>query len=231
MNPMVDGWRGDDWFHNGAFREQNMSYIYEQDGTRDNSAKWWISNFDDYDTFMRAGSAGELGRERGLDQMGFWRKVIAHPSYDAFWQQQAMDKILAEQPITVPTLLVASEWDAEDIYGAIAVYKALKPKDTGNKVFLALGPWHHGGSITEGTSVGNLKFPTDTSLYFRQNILAPFLARYLKDDESAKPIATVNAYESGANVWQQLPAWPVVCTQGSPLPACGQRRQLHAAHG
>ena len=21
MNPMVDGWRGDDWFHNGAFRE------------------------------------------------------------------------------------------------------------------------------------------------------------------------------------------------------------------
>src|SRR5712664_2938522 len=23
MNPMVDGWMGDDWFHNGAFREQN----------------------------------------------------------------------------------------------------------------------------------------------------------------------------------------------------------------
>src|SRR5271154_1445903 len=222
MNPMVDGWRGDDWFHNGAFREQNMSYIYEQDGTRDNSAKWWISNFDDYDMFMRAGSAGELGRERGLDQMGFWRKVIAHPSYDAFWQEQAMDKILAAQPITVPTLLVASEWDAEDIYGAIAVYKALKPKDTGNKVFLALGPWHHGGSIAEGTSVGNLKFPTDTSLYFRQNILAPFLARYLKDDESAKPIATVNAYESGANVWQQLPAWPVVCTQETDAAACAK---------
>jgi predicted acyl esterase len=64
MNPMVDGWRGDDWFHNGAFREQNMSYIYEQDGTRDNSAKWWISNFDDYDMFMRAGSAGD-GYGRG----------------------------------------------------------------------------------------------------------------------------------------------------------------------
>ena len=35
MNPMVDGWMGDDWFHNGAFREQNMPYIYEQEGTRD----------------------------------------------------------------------------------------------------------------------------------------------------------------------------------------------------
>ena len=22
MNPMVDGWMGDDWFHNGAFRQQ-----------------------------------------------------------------------------------------------------------------------------------------------------------------------------------------------------------------
>jgi hypothetical protein len=235
MNPMVDGWRGDDWFHNGAFREQNMSYIYEQDGTRDNSAKWWISNFDDYDMFMRAGSAGELGHERGMEQMGFWRKVIAHPSYDAFWQEQAMDKILAGQPITVPTLLVASEWDAEDIYGAMAVYRALKPKDTDNKVFLALGPWHHGGSIADGTAVGNLKFPTDTSFYFRQNVLGPFLARYLKDDTSAPqntpPIAPVTVYESGANVWQKLPSWPIACTEAPGAAPCAKpaaRLYLHA---
>src|ERR1700733_6083225 len=93
MNPMVDGWRGDDWFHNGAFRQQNMSYIYEQDGTRDNSVKWWTSNFDDYDMFMSAGSAGELGKRRGLEQTGFWQKVIAHPSYDSFWQDQAVDQL------------------------------------------------------------------------------------------------------------------------------------------
>src|SRR5579864_2313474 len=37
MNPMVDGWMGDDWFHNGAFRQQNMPYIYEQEATRSNS--------------------------------------------------------------------------------------------------------------------------------------------------------------------------------------------------
>ena len=36
MNPMVDGWMGDDWFHNGAFRQQNMAYIYDQDATRAN---------------------------------------------------------------------------------------------------------------------------------------------------------------------------------------------------
>ena len=148
MNPMVDGWMGDDWFHNGAFREQNMPYIYEQEATRKNEVKWWTSHFDDYDMFMQAGSAGELGRRHGLEQVGFWRKILEHPSYDAFWRDQAMDKILAAQPLKVPVMLVDSLWDQEDIYGAIAVYKAIKPKDTDNdKVFLVMGPWHHGQEI------------------------------------------------------------------------------------
>ncbi len=155
MNPMVDGWMGDDWFHNGAFRQQNMAYVYEQEATRDNRAKWYTSNFDDYDMFMDAGSAGELGKRRGLDQVGFWRKLLEHPSYDSFWSDQAVDKVLAAQPLTVPVMLVASLWDQEDIYGAIAVYKAIKPKDTGNdKVYLAMGPWYHGQEIAEGSSLG-----------------------------------------------------------------------------
>src|SRR5206468_4494222 len=74
MNPMVDGWMGDDWFHNGAFRQQGMAYVYEQEATRASEAKWWTSHFDDYDLFMQAGSAGELGRRRGVEQVGFWRK-------------------------------------------------------------------------------------------------------------------------------------------------------------
>ncbi len=90
---------------------------------------------------MQAGSAGELGRRRGLEQLGFWRKLLEHPSYDAFWRDQAVDKMLAAQPLKVPVMLVHSLWDQEDIYGALAVYKAIEPKDTGNdKVFLVIGP-------------------------------------------------------------------------------------------
>ena len=89
MNPMVDGWMGDDWFHNGAFREQNMNYIYDQEATRGSEEKWWTNHLDDYDVFMEAVSAGELGRRHGLDQVGFWRKLLDHPSYDSWWQQQA----------------------------------------------------------------------------------------------------------------------------------------------
>jgi putative CocE/NonD family hydrolase len=215
MNPMVDGWRGDDWFHNGAFRQQGMSYIYDQEATRANDVKWWTSHFDDYDMFMEAGSAGELGRRRGLEQIGFWRKLLEHPSYDAWWQDQAVDKILAAQPLKVPVMLVHSLWDQEDIYGDIAVYKAIKPKDTNNdKVFLVLGPWHHGQEIREGSALGAIKFNSDTALTFRQEILRPFLDHYLKDGPKADDIASVMAFETGTNKWQRLSAWPAGCASG-----------------
>ena len=215
MNPMVDGWRGDDWFHNGAFRQQNMPYIHDQEASRSNDIKWWTNHFDDYDVYMEAGSAGELGQRRGLEQVGFWRKIVEHPTYDAFWRDQAMDQVLAAHPLNVPVMLVHSLWDQEDIYGAIAVYKALEPKDVNNdKVFLVLGPWHHGQEIGDGSTLGALNFHSDTGLYFRQEILAPFLARYLKDGAARGDVAPVNAFETGTNVWRRLTAWPSGCPTG-----------------
>jgi putative CocE/NonD family hydrolase len=215
MNPMVDGWMGDDWFHNGAFRQQGMSYIYGQEATRKNDEKWWTSHFDDYDMFMESVSAGELGRRRGLEQVGFWRKLLEHPSYDAFWRDQAVDKILAARPLTVPVMLVHSLWDQEDIYGAIAVYGAIEPKDTGNdKVFLVLGPWHHGQEIRDGSTLGALKFNSDTAMTFRREVLRPFLDHYLKDDAPAMDIAPVTAFETGTNTWRRLTTWPAGCASG-----------------
>ena len=213
MNPMVDGWMGDDWFHNGAFREQNMPYIYEQEGTRSNTAHWWTSTFDDYDLYLRAGSAGELGKEHGMEQLGFWRKILQHPSYDSFWSDQAMDKVLAadftEEGIKVPIMLVDSLWDQEDIYGAPAVYKAIKPLDKDNdKVFLVLGPWHHGQEIEPADSLGAIRFGSDTGTWFRLHVLLPFLDHYLKDDAPPDHVAPVTAFETGVNKWQRLNSWP-----------------------
>jgi putative CocE/NonD family hydrolase len=214
MNPMVDGWMGDDWFHNGAFREQNLTYIYDQEATRDGTAKWWTANLDDYDTYMQAGSAGELGRRHNLEQMGFWRKVLAHPAYDAFWSDQAMDKILAAEPLKIPVMLVHSLWDQEDIYGAMAVYKAIKPKDTENKVFLVIGPWHHGQEIEDASTLGALNFNSATGLYFQKEILRPFLDQYLKDEAPKEAIAPVTAFDTGTNTWRRLPSWPSGCASG-----------------
>lgn len=218
MNPMVDGWMGDDWFHNGAFREQNMPYIYEQTATRSNEVRWLSSNFDDYETYMRAGSAGELGRERNMDQIGFWKKITAHPSYDSFWSGQAMDKILAAQPLTVPTMLVDSLWDQEDIYGAMAVYAALKDKpEAKENLWLVMGPWHHGQEIEYADSLGPIKFRSDTGLYFRTEILAPFLAHYLQDGAPGMDVARVSAFKTGANRWERMETWPSAAGGAAPV--------------
>src|SRR5262245_31929732 len=130
--PMVDGWRGDDWFHNGAFRQTNFDYLISQTTQRGEGKPVARAGYDDYDNFRRAGSAGDFARGSGLDQLGFWRKITEHPAYDAFWQGQALDKLLASEPLTVPTMIVAAMWDQEDIYGGIATYLALEPKDRNN---------------------------------------------------------------------------------------------------
>ncbi|HET6655890.1 MAG TPA: CocE/NonD family hydrolase [Gammaproteobacteria bacterium] len=209
MNPMVDGWMGDDWFHYGAFRQQMLPYIYEQEASQDGKYDWWSNYYSDYELYMRAGSAGAVARKHGMKQIGFWRKMAEHPAYDEFWQSQAMDKILAKQPLKVPTMLVAGLWDQEDIYGAPAVYRAIEPKDTNNDmVYLVLGPWYHGQQIHDGTHLGAIEFGSDTAAYFREHILRPFLAHYLKDGAPEMNVAPVNAFVTGTDHWESLQAWP-----------------------
>jgi putative CocE/NonD family hydrolase len=215
MNPMVDGWIGDDWFHYGAFRQQMLPYIHDQEADRRSEIEWWSSHFDDYDTYMQGGSAAAVADSRGLGQLGFWRKILAHPTYDAFWRDQAVDRLLAAEPLKVPVMLVHSLWDQEDIYGAPAVYAAIEPKDTNNdRVFLVMGPWCHGQMIGEGSSLGALRFGSDTALWFRREILRPFLDQYLKEGAPRADVAPVTAFETGTNAWRRLDAWPAGCAGG-----------------
>ena len=211
INAMVDGWRGDDWFHNGAFRQDSFVYAHDQEATRDSGVKWWSDFYDDYDTWLQAGSAADMARLHGLGQVGFVGKLLSHPAYDAFWQGQAIDKLLAREPVSVPTMLVHSLWDQEDIFGNIAVWKAIKPKDADNKVFLVMGPWFHHQERLDGSAVGNIAFGSDTAAYFRRELLKPFFDHFLKDDAPPLTIPQVAAYETGTNAWRALKAWPSGC--------------------
>ena len=71
-----------------------------------------------------------------------------------------------------------------------------------------MGPWHHGQEILDGSTLGALRFNSDTGLYFRQNILRPFLDHYLKDVAPKAYVAMVSAFETGTNTWRRLAAWP-----------------------
>lgn len=208
QNPMVDGWLGDDWFHNGAFRQWSFNYIVKQTAREGGGAVAYGTG-DDYAAFLAAGSAGAFAKAYGLEAFPFIRKLMEHPSYDEFWSEQAVDKQLAKRKLSVPTLLVSSQWDQEDSYGAIAVYKALERQDIDNdKLFLVIGPWKHGGSGTEGQTLGPLKFGSDTSLDFRVRTMKPFFDNYLKDGGAPATIAPVLSYATGVNRWEESDRWP-----------------------
>jgi uncharacterized protein len=216
INAMVDGWRGDDWFHNGAFRLDSLTYFHGQEATRGSDLAWWTDHYDDYDTWLSVGAANDMAKLHGLEQVGFTDKVMSHPAYDFFWQQQALDKILAKQGVAVPVMLVHSLWDQEDIYGNIALYKALKAQQPNNlDLYLVIGPWFHHQQRLDGSAIGAIRFGSDTAAYFRLHVLRPFLDHYLKD-EPAPPLALtpVTAYETGGNRWLALPAWPSGCAAG-----------------
>jgi uncharacterized protein len=219
INPMVDGWMGDDWFHQGALRQLGISYFLVQEADRDSSQKWWSDHFDDYESWLSVWSVDEMAQRYGLDQAGFYRKVKAHPAYDSFWQSQAMDKLLAKEPVSVPVMLVHSLWDQEDIYGAVHVYAAIKPKDTDHKVFLVLGPWFHHQARLDGSVIGAIQFGSDTAAYFRDNLVRPFFDHFLKDDAPAADLSPVTAFETGTNRWERLSTWPETGEDGKTDPA------------
>jgi uncharacterized protein len=208
-SPMIDGWMGDDWFHYGAFRQTNFDYFTGQTSAKRAGDEVIRRGYDDYDNFLRAGSAGAFARAAGLEQLPFWRKITEHPAYDAFWQEQALDRLLATRPLTVPTMWVQGLWDQEDMWGAVHCYPVWEGKDRGNdKNYLVLGPWRHSQVKGDGTTLGPLKFNGDTALQFRRDVLKPFFDQYLKTDAPGVETPPVLVYNTGENRWERFTAWP-----------------------
>jgi putative CocE/NonD family hydrolase len=221
INPLVDGWRGDDWFHNGAYRQSFLDWVYRMSTDKSSKYGQQFDRHDVYESYLKAGSIGDMAKLWGIDKLPMFQKVAAHPAYDAFWQAQALDRILAKEPLKVPTLHVHSLWDQEDIYGAPATYAVMEAKDQGNdRNFMILGPWHHGQSmVMDGSKLGAIDFNGNSSDYYRQNVLIPFFDEHLKDNPPANTLAPVTAFETGANVWHRYDHWPMSCASGCPQPS------------
>ncbi|HLX43582.1 MAG TPA: CocE/NonD family hydrolase [Bryobacteraceae bacterium] len=217
-SPMVDGWMGDDWFHYGAFRQTNFDYVTFQTTQKATGEPVSRDAYDDYDAFRRAGSAGAYARMHGLDQLPWAQKMIEHPAYDAFWQGQALDKLVAEHPSRVPTMWLQGLWDQEDMWGAIHCYLALKAKQQVDHNYLVMGPWRHSQVGSDAYNLGPLKWDGDTALQFRRDVLKPFFDQYLKTDGRKVETPPVFIYNTGENHWDRLKAWPLACEQGCGAP-------------
>ena len=217
-SPMVDGWMGDDWFHYGAFRQPNIDYVLGQTSNRGKGASVSEQRRDDYTNFLQAGSADAFARAQGMEQLPFWRVMVEHPTYDGYWQSQALDKLIAKQPLTVPTMWEQGLWDQEDMWGAIHCYRALKATGTPDTMnHLVMGPWFHSQINREGRSLGPLVWATDTTAEWRRDVLLPFFNQYLKPGSPNADTPPVFIYNPGEDRWERPPAFPESCEKGCPV--------------
>src|SRR6266571_1523539 len=189
FNPVVDVWKADDWFHWGAFRAAYaFDFIYAMETRKGESTPYPYEARDSYAWLLGLGAAGDgLGsRLDGRHEM--WKRLMESPSYGPYWRDCAADRWFGAPKRLVPTLHVHGLWDQEDIYGAPAVYAALEAHDRANdRNFLAAGPWYHGQHWSDGTRLGSLSFDEDTAQRFREDVLAPFLRRFLRGDDVPAP--------------------------------------------
>jgi putative CocE/NonD family hydrolase len=208
--PMTDIWMGDDFFHNGAFRETyGFDYVQQLEGQKTDVRV--ESKEDTFDYFLRNGNFANAAAEAKMSDLPTAKIFLTQPAFTKFWQDMAVEKHLSK--VEVPTLEVGGCWDQEDMWGTQAEYAALKPHDAKHEVFMVLGPWNHGGwsgpGATLGSNFGTVNFGEPTGTKYRKTYEAPFFEKYLK----GKPgfdLVDVASFRTGVNQWERYDSWPAV---------------------
>jgi uncharacterized protein len=212
----ADMFLGDDFHHNGAFR---LSYGYEYSTmmeTDKTNFNFDFDRFDTYEWYLRLGPLSNANAKYIHGKLPTWNDFVAHPNYDSFWKQQAMASLLTKPK--VPNLNVAGWWDQEDFYGPVKIYELLEKEDPDHLNYLVAGPWNHGGwAGGPGNTLGVIPFGSDTGVYFRQKIEAPWFAYWLKN-KGALPLKEALLFQTGSDKWVQFDSWP---------PRDAQKRHLY----
>jgi putative CocE/NonD family hydrolase len=205
--PVADAWLGDDFFHQGAFRQtQGVLYSAYVEGRGVD-----IPVYDQYTFYSRIPTLDSLANVTGISALPLWNELREHPSWGEYWQSKALQNVLTKP--TVPMLLVGGFWDEEDILGPQVMYRTLERSDAQRVNHIVLGPWFHNTWVTPGgDSLGPIALGSNTSEYLREHIQRPWFARYLHnigdatDDRQVFPEA--QAFETGGNVWRTFDSWP-----------------------
>ncbi|MBN2265385.1 MAG: CocE/NonD family hydrolase [Candidatus Aminicenantes bacterium] len=219
--PIGDIADGDDAFHNGAFYLAANFGFYrffgprqggpEQPGARRMARIERVP--DAYDYFLRMGPLANTEKLYFKGENPYWTYNLDHPNYDEFWQARSLVPHMKD--IKPAALFVGGWFDAEDLAGPLKLFYALEKNGPRGPNTLVMGPWRHGGwSRGDGDALGNLKFGSKTSVFYRENIEFPFFMEHLKgeggglkgEDGSAAPKAWL--FETGANEWRRYEAWP-----------------------
>ncbi|MEO8860288.1 MAG: CocE/NonD family hydrolase [Ginsengibacter sp.] len=215
--PVTNWFIGDDFHHKGAFFQMDAFDFYSALGfgfgqphpapTAVPARSVGYPVHDNYKFFLDAGTLKNLSKYMG-DSIAFWKDVMAHPNYDAWWQER--DARIATKNLKPAMLWVGGLFDAEDCWGAWNAYKAAEVNNVG-KTFnkIVEGPWYHGQwSNFDGTHHGNIQFGSNTSEYYQEHFEVPFFNYFLKGKGDVSQIAEANVFVTGANEWKSFKQWP-----------------------
>jgi hypothetical protein len=202
--PMTNIWIGDDFFHNGAFRE-SYGFDYVQQLEAQKTDVRVEASDDTYDFFLKNVNFAGAAKSAGMSDLPTAKAFLTQPAYTPFWRAMAVEPHLTK--VEVPTLEVGGWWDQEDMWGPQAEYKALEPHDKNHEVFLVLGPWNHGGWVPTTRHLGEVNFGSATGDTYRKTIEAPFFEKYLKD-KAGFDLKDTASFRTGVNEWERYGAWP-----------------------
>ena len=209
--PVTDWFMGDDFHHKGTFFAMDGFSFYSSFGkphpkpTMNYGDGFSNPVKDNYKFYLEAGAVKNLASMIG-DSIHFWHEMYQHPNYDAWWK--ARNARVGLYNVKPAMLWVGGLFDAEDCYGAWNAYKACETQSPQTNSKIVMGPWYHGQWSREGSYLGNIRFESNTSAYFQQNIEVPFFNYYLKGKGSVDKIAEANIFFTGENNWKQLANWP-----------------------
>ena len=142
-----------------------------------------------------------------MDSIAFWKDLMAHPNYDAWWKARNARKGCVN--LKPAMLVVGGTFDAEDCFGAWNLYKAIEKQSPSTNSKLVMGPWFHGGwGRGDGSYLGNVRFGSKTARFYQDNLEVPFFNFYLKDKGQVNDIAEANIFFSGENTWRTFQNWP-----------------------
>jgi putative CocE/NonD family hydrolase len=209
--PMVDVWMGDDFFHNGAFRQSyGYDYVLGLESSKEEIEVSYGQDKDGkprdgFDYFLERGSFAQDVKKSGARKLPTWKLFLFHPAYDSVWSSRGVEDHL--DTVAVPTLTVGGYYDQEDMFGPQEEYAKLEPHDAKRENFLVLGPWRHGSWNSSARHLGALDYTEPIGKEFRARIEAKFFARYLKD-EPGFDLEDTASFQSGSNTWMRYAHFP-----------------------
>ena len=210
--PIADWFIGDDFHHNGVFYLPHAFNFLSgfgqklEDPIREQAKRFDYKTPDGYDFYLHLGPLANADRIYFKGKIEFWDDLMAHGTYDAFWQARNLRPHLKN--IKAAVMTVGGWYDAEDLFGALNTYRSVEQYNAGITNMLVMGPWFHGGwARGEGDHLGNVNFAAKTSEFYREKIELPFFRHFLKDDPKFDlPKALV--FETGTNQWRRYDSWP-----------------------